>query len=68
MRFRVCPVTGSICNCWVNNLRPVGPLGGKWRTVGWEGRGVVCSNWHLQGYSPRLCRLRVDGLVVASKY
>jgi hypothetical protein len=26
----------------IENLRPDGPLGGKGRTVDWEGRGVVC--------------------------
>jgi hypothetical protein len=25
-------------------------------------------SWHLQGYSPRLCRLRTDGLAPVSKY
>jgi hypothetical protein len=26
------------------------------------------ANWHLQGYSPRLCWLRTDGLTSVSKY
>jgi hypothetical protein len=45
-----------------------GPLGGKCRTVGWEGRGVVLVSQHLQGCSPHLCRLRTDVLVPVSKY
>jgi hypothetical protein len=45
-----------------------GPLGGKWRPyVGKIGEWYVESR-HLQGYRPRLCRLRTDGLAPASKY
>jgi hypothetical protein len=46
----------------------VGPLGGKCRTISWEGRGVVLASWHLQGCSPSLCWLSTDGLTPASKY
>jgi hypothetical protein len=45
-----------------------GPLGGKCRTVGWEGRGVVLASRHLQHCSPHLCWLRIDGLAPTSKY
>jgi hypothetical protein len=45
-----------------------GPLGGKWRPlIGKVGEWVMESR-HLQGCSPRLCRLRTDGLAPASKY
>jgi hypothetical protein len=44
------------------------PLGEKERPlVGKVGECDVASR-HLQGYSPRLCRLRTDGLAPASKY
>jgi hypothetical protein len=33
-----------------------------------KGGESVVESRHLQGYSPRLCRLRTDGLVLASKY
>jgi hypothetical protein len=46
----------------------VGPLGGKCRTIGWEGRGVLLASRHLQGFSPRLCRLRTDRLAPVSKH
>jgi hypothetical protein len=40
----------------------MGPLGEKWRPlVGKVGEWYMKSR-HLQGYSPRLCRLRTDGL------
>jgi hypothetical protein len=52
---------------WINWDR-AGPLGRKCRTVGWEGRAVVLASWHLQSCSPRLSRLRTDGLAPASKY
>jgi hypothetical protein len=46
----------------------VGPLGGKWRPlVGKVGEWYV-ESWHFQGYSPRLSRLRIDGLAPTSKY
>jgi hypothetical protein len=46
----------------------MGPLGGKWKLlVGKVGEWFVESR-HLQGCSPRLCRLRTDGLALASKY
>jgi hypothetical protein len=46
----------------------MGPLGGKWRPlVGKVGEWYV-ENWHLQGCSLHLCRLRTDGLAPASKY
>jgi hypothetical protein len=44
------------------------PLGGKYRTVSWEGRGVVLVSRHQQGCSRRLCRLMTDGLAPVSKY
>jgi hypothetical protein len=46
----------------------VRPLGGKWRlSVEKVGECDVVSR-HLQGCSPRLCRLRTDGLAPMSKY
>jgi hypothetical protein len=46
----------------------VGPLGGKWGTVGWEGHGVVLASQHLQGCIPHLCQLTIDGLAPVSRY
>jgi hypothetical protein len=46
----------------------VGPLGEEWRpSVGKVVEWYV-ESWHLQGCSPRQCRLRTDGLATASKY
>jgi hypothetical protein len=46
----------------------VEPLGGKWRQlVGKVGEWYVVRR-HLEGCSPRLCRLSTDGLAPASKY
>jgi hypothetical protein len=46
----------------------VGPVGGKGRpSVGKVGEWYV-EGRHLQSYIPRLCRLRTDGLIPASKY
>jgi hypothetical protein len=45
-----------------------GPLGGKCRTIGWGGRGVVLASRHLQGCNPCLCQLRINGLAPTSKY
>jgi hypothetical protein len=42
MKFRVCSFSSSICNCWMDNLRPVCPLGEKWRIIDWEGQRVAC--------------------------
>jgi hypothetical protein len=50
------------------NWRPGGPLGGKWRPlVGKVGEWYVESQ-HVQGCSPCLCQLRIDGLAPKSKY
>jgi hypothetical protein len=38
------------------------PLGGKWRPLVGKVREWYVESWHLQGRSPRLCRLRTDGL------
>jgi hypothetical protein len=59
--------TRSWCRDWITWER-AGPLGGKRRTISWEGRRVWCESWHLQDYSPCLCQLRTDGLAPASKY
>jgi hypothetical protein len=41
---------------------------GKVETTSWEGWEWYVANWQLQCCSPRLCRLRIDGLAPASKY
>jgi hypothetical protein len=46
----------------------VRPLGGKWRPSVGKVREWHVKRWHLQGYSPCLCRLRTDGLAPVSKY
>jgi hypothetical protein len=52
---------------WLN-WRPGGASRWKGETVSREGRGVYVESRCLQGCSPRLCRLRTDGLVPVSKY
>jgi hypothetical protein len=52
---------------WLN-WRPGGTLRWQVKTVGWEGRGVVCGKSTPQGCRPRLYRLRTDGLALVSKY
>jgi hypothetical protein len=42
--------------------RPGGACRWKGETVGWEDREWYVESKHLQGCSPRLCRLRTDGL------
>jgi hypothetical protein len=44
---------------------PLGESGDNW--LGRSGSGYVASR-HLKGCSPRLCRLRIDGLTPVSKY
>jgi hypothetical protein len=52
----------------MDNLRPGGAFRGKGRQlVGKVGEWYLKSR-HLQGCSPRLCRLRTEGLVPLSKY
>jgi hypothetical protein len=46
----------------------VGPLGEKWRQLGGKVRKWYVASQHLQGCSPRLSRLRTDGLAPARKY
>jgi hypothetical protein len=46
----------------------VGPLGGKWRQLVGKVREWYAMSWHLQGYIPRLCRFKADGLAPMSKY
>jgi hypothetical protein len=46
----------------------VEPLGGKWRPPIGKVREWYVESWHHQVCSPRLCRLRTDGLAPASKY
>jgi hypothetical protein len=46
----------------------MGPLGGKWRSSVGKVREWYVASQHLQGYSPRLCQLRTDGLAFTSKY
>jgi hypothetical protein len=37
------PHFSSVGNCWImDNLRPGGALRWKVKTIGWEGREVVC--------------------------
>jgi hypothetical protein len=49
----------------LDNLRPDGAL--RWKAedhqLGRSGGGCDVENWHLQGCSSCLCRLRTDGLV-----
>jgi hypothetical protein len=50
------------------NFRPGGPVGESGGlSVGKGGKSDV-ERWHLQDCSPRLYRLRTDGLTPASKY
>jgi hypothetical protein len=58
---------GLVDGTWLN-WRLGGTIRGKWRQlVGKVGEWYVASR-HLQGCSPRLCRLRTDGLAPVRKY
>jgi hypothetical protein len=50
------------------NLRPGGSPGKSGGPSVGKGRKNDVESWHLQGCSPRLCRLRTDGLALMSKY
>jgi hypothetical protein len=68
VRFRVCSLSSSIGNYWMDNLRLDGPLGGSVEHLeGKDEESVVGILRFLCG-SPCLCRLRTDGLVSVSKY
>jgi hypothetical protein len=50
------------------NWRSGGALRWKVETTDWKGREWYVESRHLQGCSPRLCRLRTDGLAPVRKY
>jgi hypothetical protein len=58
---------GLVNRTWLN-CRLDGPLGGKWRPLIGKIGECDMESQHLQGCSPRLCRLSTDGLGPASKY
>jgi hypothetical protein len=68
VRFGVCSLFRSIGNGGLDNLRFGRVLRWKVETAGWECREWYMESWHLQDYSPRLCRLRTDELAIANKY
>jgi hypothetical protein len=41
VRVRVCPLSSSIGNCWMDNLRLGGALRWKVETASWDGWEVV---------------------------
>jgi hypothetical protein len=68
MRFMACSLSSSVGKCCVDNLKSGRTFRGKGRQlVGKDGEWYV-ANRHLHGDSPRLCRLRTDGLAPVSKY
>jgi hypothetical protein len=52
---------------WLN-WRLGGAIREKWRQLVGKVEEWYVANRHLQGCSPRLCRLRTDGLAPTSKY
>jgi hypothetical protein len=62
MRFRACSLSRLVGKCCLDNLRPSGAFRGKGRQLVGKVRECYVKNRHLQGCSPRLCRLRTDGL------
>jgi hypothetical protein len=68
VRFRVCSISSSIGNYWIDILRPGGALRWKVETVVGKVREWYVESWHFQGCSPRLCRLRTNGLTHTIKY
>jgi hypothetical protein len=56
-----------VARLWLK-WRPGGGLGGKWRPWVKKVGEWFMESRHLQGCSPRLCRLRINGLAPASKY
>jgi hypothetical protein len=58
---------GLVDGTWLN-WRLGGALRGKWRQLVGKVREWYVASRHLQGCSPRLCRLRTDGLAPVRKY
>jgi hypothetical protein len=68
VRFRACSLSSSVNKYCVDNLRPGGAFRGKGRHVVEKVGEWYMESRHLKGCSPRLCRLRTDGLTHVSKY
>jgi hypothetical protein len=68
MRFMACSLSSSVGKYCLDNLRPGGTFRGKGRHLVGKAREWYVESRHLQGYSPRLCRLKTDGLALVSKY
>jgi hypothetical protein len=64
------PYTLILLKAYVDmvSLRPTGPLGESGGSSVGKGGESDVETQDLQGCSPRLCWLRADGLVPASKY
>jgi hypothetical protein len=58
---------GLVDVTWLN-WRPGGALWEKWRQLVGKVEEWYMISRHLQSCSPRLCRLRIDGLAPVSKY
>jgi hypothetical protein len=58
---------GLVDKTWLN-WRLGRALRGKWRQLVGKVEEWYAVSQHLQGCSPRLCRLRTDGLAPVSKY
>jgi hypothetical protein len=67
-RFRACSLSSSVGKCCADNLRPSGAFRGKGRQLVGKVVEWYVRSRHLQDCSPRLCRLRTDGLTPVSKY
>jgi hypothetical protein len=63
-----CSLSSSIGKCCVDNLRSGGAFRGKGIQLIGKVRKWYVESRHLEGCSPRLCRLRTDGLAPVSKY
>jgi hypothetical protein len=68
MRFRVCSLSSSFGNFWMDNLRQGRAIRGiSEHSEGKDGESTVAILRFLYG-SLCLCRLRIEGLVLISKY
>jgi hypothetical protein len=68
VRFRVCPISSSISNCLMDNLRSGRAIRGSVEHSEGKDRESAMAILMFLCSSPRLCRLMTEGLVPMSKY
>jgi hypothetical protein len=68
MRFMACSLSSSIDKCCMDNLRLGGAIRGSVEHSKRKGGKTVVAILRFLCCSPRLCRLRTEGLVPVSNY